>query len=593
MSLIEVKDLKYRYPGTTELALDGVSFTVEKGEFIGIAGENGAGKSSLSQALLGLIPQFYKGAYGGSVTVCGMDARNTPVSELCRHVGLVFQNPFNQLSGAKDTVYDEVGYGLQNLGFPPEEIRTRVESVLRCFGIWEYRDRNPFDLSGGQLQRVAICSVLAMNPDVLILDEPASQLDPEGSEEVFHTVDELTKMGITIIMIEQKIEKLAGYCDRVLLMHQGRVVDYDTPRKIFSREDLYDLGVNPPAYTRFARANALVFEDGTLPVTHAETLERVKASGADRATLIASLRTMTAGVQMEHQGNSAEPHLDTDRKTAAADADAGTAEASASTSRDHASEASGAAEATFQVKDLRFSYVKGREVLHGLNLALDHRPTAIIGQNGAGKTTLVRVLKGLLKPDSGEIRYQGENLETKTVAELASRMGYVFQNPDDQIFKYKVLEEVMFGPLNIGMSPQEAEASAHDALRMVGLDEKAGENPYDLELSDRKMVAIASVLAMNTDVIILDEPTIAQSWNGREKIREIMQAKAAEGKLVIAILHDMDFVANSFARVIAMAHGEILADGAPAEVFRNHPVLEKAALAAPPLYELLEELEEM
>ena len=588
MSLIEVKDLKYRYPGTTQLALDGVSFTVEKGEFIGIAGENGAGKSSLSQALLGLIPQFYKGAYGGSVTVCGMDARSTPVSELCRHVGLVFQNPFNQLSGAKDTVYDEVGYGLQNLGFPPEEIRTRVESVLRCFGIWEYRDRNPFDLSGGQLQRVAICSVLAMKPDVLILDEPTSQLDPEGSEEVFHTVDELTKMGITIIMIEQKIEKLAGYCDRVLLMHQGHVVDYDTPRKIFSREDLYDLGVNPPAYTCFARANALVFEDGTLPVTHAETLERVKASGVDRATLIASLRTMTAGVQMESatpQPVAAQP--------ARAGVDAAAAAASASTSSDHASEAAGAADATFQVKDLRFSYVKGREVLHGLNLALDHRPTAIIGQNGAGKTTLVRVLKGLLKPDSGEIRYQGENLETKTVAELASRVGYVFQNPDDQIFKYKVLEEVMFGPLNIGMSPQEAEASAHEALRMVGLDEKAGENPYDLELSDRKMVAIASVLAMNTDVIILDEPTIAQSWNGREKIREIIQAKAAEGKLVIAILHDMDFVANSFARVIAMAHGEILADGAPAEVFRNHPVLEKAALAAPPLYELLEELEAM
>ena len=588
MSLIEVKDLKYRYPGTTQLALDGVSFTVEKGEFIGIAGENGAGKSSLSQALLGLIPQFYKGAYGGSVTVCGMDARSTPVSELCRHVGLVFQNPFNQLSGAKDTVYDEVGYGLQNLGFPPEEIRTRVESVLRCFGIWEYRDRNPFDLSGGQLQRVAICSVLAMKPDVLILDEPTSQLDPEGSEEVFHTVDELTKMGITIIMIEQKIEKLAGYCDRVLLMHQGHVVDYDTPRKIFSREDLYDLGVNPPAYTCFARANALVFEDGTLPVTHAETLERVKASGADRATLIASLRTMTAGVQMESatpQPVAAQP--------ARAGVDAAAAAASASRSSDHASEAAGAADATFQVKDLRFSYVKGREVLHGLNLALDHRPTAIIGQNGAGKTTLVRVLKGLLKPDSGEIRYQGENLETKTVAELASRVGYVFQNPDDQIFKYKVLEEVMFGPLNIGMSPQEAEASAHEALRMVGLDEKAGENPYDLELSDRKMVAIASVLAMNTDVIILDEPTIAQSWNGREKIREIIQAKAAEGKLVIAILHDMDFVANSFARVIAMAHGEILADDTPAEIFRNHPVLEKAALAAPPLYELLEELEAM
>ena len=598
MALIEVKDLKYRYPGAKELALKGVSFTVEKGEFIGIAGENGAGKSSLSQALVGLIPQFYKGAYGGAVTVCGMNARTTPVSELCRHVGLVFQNPFNQLSGAKDTVYDEVGYGLQNLGFPPAEIRTRVESVLRCFGIWEYRDRNPFDLSGGQLQRVAICSVLAMNPDILILDEPTSQLDPEGAEEVFHTVDELTKMGITILMIEQKIEKLAGYCDRVLLMHEGEVVDFDTPRKIFSRPDLYDLGVNPPAYTVFARANALSFEDGTLPVTHEETMERIQSTGADQTLLLASLRAMTAG-PATGEASLSSTAASIGARPDPASAPTGTLpDPAESLAKEGTSSLTSAVDyaarkaSTFEVRDLHFSYVKGTEILHGLNLSLDHRPTAIIGQNGAGKTTLVRILKGLLKPDRGELQYQGERLGTKTVAELASHVGYVFQNPDDQIFKYHVLDEVMFGPLNIGMSPAEAETRAHEALQLVGLDEKAGENPYDLELSERKLIAIASVLAMNTDVLILDEPTIAQSWNGREKIREIIQAEAAKGKLVIAILHDMDFVARSFERVIAMAHGEIIADGTPDDVFRNHEALEKAALTAPPLVELLEELEE-
>lgn len=576
MSLIEVKDLKYRYPGTKTLALDGISFTVEKGEFIGIAGENGAGKSSLSQALLGLIPQFYKGAYGGTVTVCGMDARTTPVSELCRHVGLVFQNPFNQLSGAKSTVYDEVGYGLQNLGFPPEEIRRRIEAVLRCFGIWEYRDRNPFDLSGGQLQRVAISSVLAMQPDVLILDEPTSQLDPEGAEEVFHVVDELTKTGITILMIEQKIEKLADYCDRVLLMHQGKLVDVDTPRRIFSREDLYTLGVNPPAYTAFARANALRFSDGTFPVTLPETLQLMQSSD-ERPKLLENLRRSIAG------GNPPAP-------ASAESAKAMESVPSASSPVDRETGSRSDAD-LFRAADLHFSYIKGTEILHGLQLTLDHRPTAIIGQNGAGKTTLVRILKGLLKPERGELLFRGERMEQKTVAALASQVGYVFQNPDDQIFKYKVLEEVMFGPLNIGMSPAEAEASAHLALQMVGLDHRASENPYDLELSDRKLIAIASVLAMNTDVIILDEPTIAQSWNGRERIREIIRSETEKGKLVIAILHDMEFVANAFERVIVMAHGEIIADGTPAEVFRNKPVLEKAALTAPPLNALLEALE--
>ncbi len=575
MSLIEVKDLKYRYPGTKKLALNDVSFSAEKGEFIGIAGENGAGKSTLSQALLGLIPQFYKGAYGGSVRISGMDARTTPVSSLCRHVGLVFQNPFNQLSGAKSTVYDEVGYGLQNLGFPPEEIRRRIEAVLRCFGIWEYRDRNPFDLSGGQLQRVAISSVLAMQPDVLILDEPTSQLDPAGSEEVFHVVDELKKTGITILMIEQKMEKLAHYCDRILLMHQGKLVDFDTPRRIFSRDDLYNLGVNPPSYTAFARAHMLRFSDGTYPVTLEESLQLIRSSDRSEALLQALKKS---GCRTEAV-STAETASSVENMQAASPAAAGRV-----SDADRIS-------TSFRASDIRFSYVNGTEILHGLQLQLDQRPTAIIGQNGAGKTTLVRILKGLLKPDSGELLFRGERMDQKTVAELASQVGYVFQNPDDQIFKYKVLEEVMFGPLNIGMSPQEAEKSARQALQMVGLEDAASENPYDLELSDRKLIAIASVLAMNTDVIILDEPTIAQSWNGRERIRKIIRQAAENGKLVIAILHDMEFVANAFERVIVMAHGEILADGTPDEVFRNKPVLEKAALTAPPLWALMDALE--
>ena len=554
MALIEVKHLKYRYPGARDLALKDISFTVEKGEFLGIVGANGAGKSSLSQALLGLIPQFYKGAYGGFVLVEGMDTAHVPTSKICRKAGLVFQNPFNQLSGAKDTVYDEVGFGLQNFGVEPEEIRRRVQSVLESLGIWEFRDRNPFDLSGGQLQRVAIASVLAMNPDILILDEPTSQLDPEGAEEVFRTVDELTKSGITILMIEQKIEKLAGYCDRVLLMHEGRLIDADTPRKLFSRPDLTEYGVKPPVVTEFAAQAGIHFPDGSCPVTVDELCTLLKT--APYRNRIPEFKERLREMSEPAGADIADPH-----------------------------------EETLRAEHIGFSYVKGTEIVRDLSLTLDHRPTAIIGQNGAGKTTLVRILKGLLRPESGTITYRGESLAGKTVAELAGRIGYVFQNPDDQIFKYSVKEEVMFGPRNIGMSRAEAEKCAMEALTTVGLERFATVNPYDLELSQRKLVAIASVLAMNPDVLILDEPTIAQDARGRDKLREIMEAETRKGRLVLAILHDMDFVAESFQRVIVMAHGEILADGSPEVIFRQQDILQKAALAAPHRLELMEALE--
>ena len=604
MSLIEIKNLKYRYPGATDLALNGISFNIEKGEFIGIAGENGAGKSSLSQALLGLIPQFYKGAYGGSVAIAGLDAKTAPVSEICKKAGLVFQNPFNQLSGAKDTVYDEVGYGLQNFGVEPDEIRSRIREVLTRLGIWEFRDRNPFDLSGGQLQRVAIASVLAMNPDILILDEPTSQLDPAGSLEVFHTVDELTKTGITIIMIEQKIEKLAEYCDKIALLHKGHLIAYDTPGAIFSRNDLYELGVSEPAFTAFSRKHDLRLPNGNYPVTLTELTEFIRNSDIDVKPLLNSLNEMTSNVNEEQassgktnyqvvfpektQNHTNSRNVDLSNVVSSENSAAGSNTLNGETSSEEV--LSDAPDANFKISDLHFSYVPGRELFKGINLTLDNRPTAIIGQNGAGKTTLVRILKGLLKPTSGNLMFRNQNIASKTVAELAGAVGYVFQNPDDQIFKYKVLDEVMFGPLNIGMSQKDAEKSSRAALELVGLTDAADKNPYDLELSERKMVAIASVLAMNTDVIILDEPTIAQDYKGREKIKEIIRSESQKGKLVIAILHDMDFVAEAFSRVIVMAQGEILDDGIPAEIFAHSDILEKAALAPPHLMALKEAL---
>ena len=547
MAFLEVEHLKYRYPHTKKLALDDISFTAEKGEFIGIIGENGAGKSTLSQAFCGLVPQFYKGAYGGKVTVDGIDAATTPTAELCKKVGLIFQNPFNQLSGAKDTVWDEVAFGLENFGVPAEQIHERLDKVLHQLDIWQFREKNPFDLSGGQMQRVAIASVLAMEPEILLLDEPTSQLDPQGSEEVFHTVELLAKTGITIFMIEQKMEKLASYCDKILLLHEGKQIDFDTPEKIFSRPDLAELGICPPYVTRYCIEQNLFRPDGTYPVTM-EDVKRVLKRDMERKV---TLPQLTDPVLTE---------VPEDR---------------------------------FAVRNLKFSYTEDHPIFENFQLSLDQRPTAIIGQNGAGKTTLVRLLKGLLKPSAGTILYQGEDISRRTVASLAGQVGYVFQNPDDQIFKYKVIDEVMFGPLNIGMPKEKAKEKAMEALALTELTSYAGENPYDLELSQRKLVAIASVLAMDTDVIILDEPTIAQDYRGKEIIRNIIASLSEQGKLVLAILHDMDFVAQCFSRVVVLAHGQLLADGTPSEVFVQEDVLKKAALDMPHPLQLRKALEQI
>ena len=547
MAFLEVEHLKYRYPHTKKLALDDISFTAEKGEFIGIIGENGAGKSTLSQAFCGLVPQFYKGAYGGKVTVDGIDAATTPTAELCKKVGLIFQNPFNQLSGAKDTVWDEVAFGLENFGVPAEQIHERLDKVLHQLDIWQFREKNPFDLSGGQMQRVAIASVLAMEPEILLLDEPTSQLDPQGSEEVFHTVELLAKTGITIFMIEQKMEKLASYCDKILLLHEGKQIDFDTPEKIFSRPDLAELGICPPYVTRYCIEQNLFHPDGTYPVTM-EDVKRVLKRDMERKV---TLPQLTDPVLTE---------VPEDR---------------------------------FAVRNLKFSYTEDHPIFENFQLSLDQRPTAIIGQNGAGKTTLVRLLKGLLKPSAGTILYQGEDISRRTVASLAGQVGYVFQNPDDQIFKYKVIDEVMFGPLNIGMPKEKAKEKAMEALALTELTSYAGENPYDLELSQRKLVAIASVLAMDTDVIILDEPTIAQDYRGKEIIRNIITSLSGQGKLVLAILHDMDFVAQCFSRVVVLAHGQLLADGTPSEVFVQEEVLKKAALDMPHPLQLRKALEQI
>ena len=244
-----------------------------------------------------------------------------------------------------------------------------------------------------------------------------------------------------------------------------------------------------------------------------------------------------------------------------------------------------------KVSNLTFAYKKGgHPVLSGLNLEFDERSTAIIGQNGAGKTTFVKLLKSLLKPDDGQILIHHFDAKIKTAAEMARTIGLVFQNPNDQIFKRTVLEEVMFGPLNIKMDKHTAEKQAIKALKMVELDDKLEMNPHDLSLSEKKLLCIASVVAMDTDIVIFDEPTIAQDHYGKEKIRQIIQALKDQNKLVMTIIHDMDFVVENFERTIVFNEGRVLLDGDTRFVFSQKDILSKAKVEAPGITQLAEKL---
>lgn len=256
MALVTLEHVTYRYPLTETPALNDISLTVEEGEFVAVIGPNGAGKSTLCYALSGFVPHFFKGELSGSIRVEGREVRETALSEWVTRVGLVFQNPFNQISGAKYTVYEEVAFGLENLGVPRDEMKARVEEALALTGIRHLAERSPYSLSGGQQQRVALASILVMRPRVLVLDEPTSQLDPIGTREVFNVIRAMSKQGMTVVLVEHKIEWIAAFADRVIALHDGQILRTGAPGEVLTDPTLPARGFGVSRYTQVARTAA-------------------------------------------------------------------------------------------------------------------------------------------------------------------------------------------------------------------------------------------------------------------------------------------------------------------------------------------------
>ncbi|MFZ1396545.1 MAG: ABC transporter ATP-binding protein [Candidatus Promineifilaceae bacterium] len=275
MALVRVTDLTYRYPQTAVPALQNVTFSVEPGEFVAVIGANDAGKSTLCYALTGYVPHFFHGQMDGSVQLAGLETRERPLPELVTLAGLVFQNPTTQMSGVRDTVRGEVGFGLENLGVPRAEMHLRIAEALAMTGTTELAERHPRELSGGQQQRVALAAMLAMRPQLLVLDEPTAQLDPVGSRELFAALQRLSRTGLTLVLATHKLEWAAAYADRLLLLHEGRLVQQGTPQALLTQPQLADWGIAPLPFTeaaRQAREEGLWDAERPLPITLADAI---------------------------------------------------------------------------------------------------------------------------------------------------------------------------------------------------------------------------------------------------------------------------------------------------------------------------------
>lgn len=548
MSLIEFDNVSYQYR-TLEgrQAVSEIDLSIEEGSFVGITGKADAGKSTLARMIPGYIPNFFEGEFQGTVTVDGIDTRETSVGELSTKAGMLFENPFDQMTGASTTVLEEVAFALENHGYPVEEILDRVRWSLGVVGIEDLYIRNPTQLSGGQSQRVALASILALRPEILILDEPTSQLDPRGTESVFQVIDNLEEDEFTIIIISQDTERLAPHVDRLVVVDEGEIYLDGHPGEVLSTlEDEDDTKVNIPGpieVGKWLRERELIDATDPVPINYESALSELES--IDKFGWENFERdNPNEKSEIPREGDTVpNPQVSFDEVT--------------------------------------YRYSDDVEALRDIDIGFDDGCVCIIGQNGAGKTTFVKHLNALLRPSEGDVEVCEKNTRDHRVAKMSESAGLSFQNPNDQLFHDSVEEEVKYGPRNLDQSPEATEAIADEMINLLELSELRERNPYDMGQSLRKRVAVASVLAMETPVVILDEPTGSQDAAGINLLGDIVDILVEEGKLVVVITHDVDFAAKHADRVVALGQGEVLIDDTPEVVFDRPDVLAETDVTLP------------
>jgi len=552
LGIVEVKNLSYTYPNASKPAIDDISLSIDAGEFVLLTGPSGCGKTTFCRALNGLIPKFYNGTLTGSVHIAGLDVAEHSTMELARHIGLIFQNPDNQIFAL--TVEKDIAFGLENLGIAKAEMKKEIDWAAKTTGIDSLRLRATHELSGGQKQRLTIASVLAMHPSIIVMDEPTSFLDPVGAEHIFDVLDRLNKeYGMTIIIIEHRIDIAAKYVDRIIVFDNGRVRSDGKPGKILAQEDTRLLGVGIPRILALAKR----FDDhetrfSELPLTSDQFYEQIAVCLREQ-----EFRSKKSRIPQDMLDLVGEHH--------------------------HSP--------LIQARNIVFDYPGSVHALRGVDLTINHGDyVAIMGENGAGKTTLVKHFNGLLRPKEGQVFLDGEDITKKSVAQLARRVGLVFQNPDDQLFEESVEKEIAFALRNFGMNEDRIKKRVTWALNLLDLERYRESSPFILSGGERKRVALASVLAWDPDVLVLDEPTIGQDYGQKERLRHFMTQLRTQGKTVVIVTHDVEFVAESQPNIVLMAGGKVVAEGSTKFIMTQTELLAQCSVAQPEITRLFNEL---
>ena len=601
MNNIEIKDCTYEYVRRDEndevveklSAISHLNFTIEEGSFVCVLGHNGSGKSTLAKLFNALqIPTE------GCVIISGMDSREEAnVFPIREKVGMVFQNPDNQIIAS--VVEEDVGFGPENIGIPTEEIWKRVADALDAVNMEAYRLKSPNHLSGGQKQRVAIAGTLAMEPKTIVLDEPTAMLDPSGRAEVIRSIRELNqKKGITIILITHYMEETVD-ADRIILMDQGKLVLDGTPKEIFSKvEELKSLRMDVPLITDLAhelRLSGMPISEGILK--EEELVEELLAIFGKDSFGEEEAASQAPTLSLEETENEKDKEIEKDF--------------------------------ILKVENLSCIYQKGTAMesyaLKDIHLSIKRGSfSALIGHTGSGKSTLLQHFNGLIKPETGEISvhfrknpalilqdkgflfWKGKKRKVEKEGVLSFReegfdfqglrfkVGLVFQYPEYQLFEETVFEDVLFGPKNQGLSLEEARKEAEEALRSMGVEEALWQkSPFELSGGQKRRVAIAGVLAMEPELLILDEPTAGLDPAGREELFQVIaHLQERYAMTILLVSHSMDDVARYAEEVFVLNQGECIRQGSPEEVFSHKKEMEELGLGLPQIRAFLYSLEE-
>lgn len=544
---IVFENFSFSYEEAKEPALKNINLKINKGEIVLVTGPAGAGKSTLCCCMNGLIPHFDSGKIEGKVLIKGVDTQALTIGQLNTQVGLVFQDPESQLFNF--TVEDEIAFGPENLGMEPEKVNALVDEMIKKVRLDGYNERNPLTLSGGEKQACAIASILAMDPNIVIFDEPTSNLDPIGTQNVLQLITGLAKKEKkTMIIVEHNLADLVNKVDRMIVMQDGGILFDDAPKEVFKHVDkLSEIGVNIPQSTQLLLR---LSESNLVPPETCMTLNDVYEYISSKVDTSRFEKAKTYILEKDDAPTGVEPII--------------------------------------VVDNLTHMYPEGNvEALRGINLKVYPGDfMAVIGQNGSGKTTLVKHFNGLLKPTTGKVYVKGVDTSTTTVARLAGTVGYCFQNPDHQIVKNVVREEIAFGPKNLKVPDDEIERRIEEITTKLNIHKYLDEDPHELSKGNKARVNLAGVLAMKPDVLIVDEPLTGQDYKEAKAIMELLNDLNREGKTIIIITHEMMFAAEYTRRIIVMNRGAMLYEGTPKQVYTKKEILEATSLTEPEITQL-------